>query len=355
MWCGFSPEDSLALLEDDRSFFGDFSESDSASSDNPSAPDSALELESDAEENFDLAEETAAEPQPLAASSPGKIKKQPSNVRLSSLEAVSERVHQGYQCREGNCFLQLALDTLHSVKNCCEELTCSELQIFITRKPDVPGRRDEPTHHGLAAERAVLRARITYQYEVSGVHVCKEVFMYAHCVSPRKLLSIQDHLNAGIIAPPDHGSTGTVPWNAASIDDVQEVLQFIKHYASVNGLLQPAAPRGHSKPAPTYLPCATTKKLVHALYARAGSKVAYTIFEKLWNLHCKTIVIMSPNEDVCCRCPNWQSAIARARTEEDRLKFTDALRAHIMEANSAKRQDKIKTRQDKRQVQKCYS
>ena len=51
---GFTPEDSLALLEDDPSFLGDFSESDSASSDDPSAPDSALELGSDIEENIDF-------------------------------------------------------------------------------------------------------------------------------------------------------------------------------------------------------------------------------------------------------------------------------------------------------------
>ena len=54
---GFSPEDSLALLEDDRSFFGELSDSESTSSDDPSAPDSTSELESDAEENFDLVEQ----------------------------------------------------------------------------------------------------------------------------------------------------------------------------------------------------------------------------------------------------------------------------------------------------------
>ena len=318
-------------------FFGELSDSDSTSSDDPSAPDSTSELESDAEENFDLVEEeAAAQPQPLAASGPGKRKKQPSNIRLSTLETVSERVHQGCQCREGNCFLKIDLDTLHSVMNCCEELTGSELQIFIAGKLDVLARRDELAHHGLAAQRAVSRARVTYHYEVSGVRVCKEVFMYAHCVSAHKLSSIHDHLNAGIIAPPHHRSAGTLPWNAASIDEVQEILQFINHYASINGLPQPAAPRGHNKPAPTYLPCATTKKLVHALYVKAGGKVAYTTFVKLWNMHCKTIVIMSPKEDVCCKCADWQSAIARARTEEDRLKFTDTLRVHIMEANSAR-------------------
>ena len=104
---------------------------------------------------------------------------------------------------------------------------CRELQIFIAGKLDVLARRDELAHHGLAAQRAVSRARVTYHYEVSGVRVCKEVFMYAHCVSAHKLSSIHDHLNAGIIAPPHHRSAGTLPWNAASIDEVQEVLQFI--------------------------------------------------------------------------------------------------------------------------------
>ena len=56
-----------------------------------------------------------------------------------------------------------------------------------------------------------------------GVHECKDVFMHAHCVCPLKLLLIKDYLNAGISAPPDHSSTSRVPWNAASIDDIQEV------------------------------------------------------------------------------------------------------------------------------------
>ena len=82
--------------------------------------------------------------------------------------------------------------------------------------------------------------------------------------------------------------------------------QFMKHYESVNGLPQPATPRGHNQPAPTYLPYAATKKLVHAWYARAGGKVAYTTFVKLWNQHCITIVIMGPKKEICCRCADWQ-------------------------------------------------
>ena len=109
-----------------------------------------------------------------------------------------------------------------------------------------------------------------------------------------------------------------------------DVKAFIIQYAVVHGLPQPAAPRGHNTAAPTYLSCVTTKKLVHALYAEAGGKVAYSTFMRLWADLCKEVIIMKPKEDVCGVCSDRQSRISRARTEEDRRKFTDALREHMI-------------------------
>ena len=43
----------------------------------------------------------------------------------------------------------------------------------------------------------------------------------------------------------------------------------------------------------------TTKKLVHALYAEVGGKVAYSTFVRLWAGLCKDVVIMKSKEDVC--------------------------------------------------------
>ena len=77
---------------------------------------------------------------------------------------------------------------------------------------------------------------------------------------------------------------------------------FIQNYATVNGLPQPAAPRGHNKQAPTHLPCVTTKKQVHTEYSKAGGKVAYSTFAKLWSKEGRDIVIMLPREDVCGTC-----------------------------------------------------
>ena len=111
---------------------------------------------------------------------------------------------------------------------------------------------------------------------------------------------------------------------------------FIRNYAIVNGLPQPAAPRGHNKQAPTYLPCVTTKKQVHAEYSKAGGKVAYSTFAKLWSKECRNIVIMLPKEDVCGTCADLQALISRSRTVETRLKYAEALKAHIVMATQAR-------------------
>ena len=118
-----------------------------------------------------------------------------------------------------------------------------------------------------------------------------------------------------------------MPCNALPADEVEEVKMFIQTYATVNGFPQPAAPRGHNKKAPTYLPCVTTKKQVHAEYSKAGGKVAYNTFSKQCSKECREIVIMLPKEDVCGTCADLQALISRSRTVETRLKHADALKS----------------------------
>ena len=155
-------------------------------------------------------------------------------------------------------------------------------------------------------------------------------------MSDRVLKQVKSRIAEGAVMKPTHASEGVMPWNAMSIDEVAEIKAFIRNYASVHGLPQPAAPRGHNKPAPKYLPCATTKKDVHTQYSKAGGAVAYTTFVKVWNRDCADVIIMKPKEDVCGTCSDLQSSIARARTEEQRLQLTESLRTHILLANSAR-------------------
>ena len=128
-----------------------------------------------------------------------------------------------------------------------------------------------------------------YRCVQSGFHLCPNI-------SEWTLKTLQANLAQYIVSPPRHGSEGTMPWNALPADEVEEVKMFIQSNATVNGLPQPAAPRGHNKQAPTYLPCVTTKKQVHAEHSKGGGQVAYSTFAKLWSKECQDIVIMLPNE-----------------------------------------------------------
>ena len=65
---------------------------------------------------------------------------------------------------------------------------------------------------------------------------------------------------------------------------------YIKNYADHFGLPQPSAPHGHNKPAPIYLPCHTTKLLLHSDYIQAGGEVSYTTFRRIWKVACPDIV-----------------------------------------------------------------
>ena len=337
---GFSAEDSLALRDDDLSFFGTVSdqssgESDGTSSGSSSASESLEDLPSDAEENLDLAQDEPCAP--LAASGPGKRARIPQEP--TTREQLLQRIEANCPCQEGNCFLKVSSDTLLTIKNQIETLSSEHRQIFIAGKLDTLASRGESRgHHGTSAERAASsRSRVTYRYEVAEVKVCQTVFMYVYSASEHLLRTVRAHLNEGIVVPPPHGSEGRLPWNAVPADEVGRVRNFIQHYGAIHGLPQPAAPRGHNKPAPTYLPCVTTKKLVYSLYVKSGgSNVSYPTFVKIWNREAPSVVIMKPKEDVCSTCSDLQSIISRAKTEESRLKFCDQLKSHIGRANSAR-------------------
>ena len=180
------------------------------------------------------------------------------------------------------------------------------------------------------------RSRLSYRYEVNQTKVCLSVFLYANSVTRYELQTVQSHLDADIIVPPDQGNVGSTPWHAVSAEEVGMVRDFIQNYACVHGLPQPSAPRGHNTAAPTYLPSIATKKMVHALYAKAGGTVSYQTFDKLWLRDCSDVIIMKPKEDVCGTCSDLQSVIVRARTEDARKRSVDELTEHMRHANEAR-------------------
>ena len=109
---------------------------------------------------------------------------------------------------------------------------------------------------------------------------------------------------------------------------VHEVSSFISHYVAVHGLPQPAAPRGHNRPVPAFLPCSPKKKQVCEKYLKAGGKAAQ--HSSLWSQQCSEIVVMQPKEDVYGKCSDLLSQVYHALTEVKRLLSTESLRTQSL-------------------------
>ena len=214
----------------------------------------------------------------------------------SSLADVEERRTRGCDCRGG--FLNVSAEDLKTARNLTEEVDKASRLIFISGKLDPPANRGETLQHASAARRTTSRAHVSYRYEVNQTKVCLAVFLFAYSVSRHELHTVQSHLDAGIVVPVPHRNVGVKPWHAVTAEEVTKVRDFILNYASINGLPQPSAPRGHNVAAPTYLPSVSIKKLIHALYMKAGGTVSYQTFDKLWLRDCPDVIIMKQVSEI---------------------------------------------------------
>ena len=161
-------------------------------------------------------------------------------------EEVADGVQNGFGCSGKNCLSDVDVRQLLRSRSMAEQLSQVELECFPAGKLDMMCRRGEVSHG--RATSAESRRRLTYDYSIGGVSVCIPAFLYAHCITRYTLQKVQSHLEADCVSPSPHASKETQPWNAASAEDVEVAVSFVKNYANVHGLPQPAAPRGHNKP-----------------------------------------------------------------------------------------------------------
>ena len=158
-------------------------------------------------------------------------------------EELQKRIEEGCPCAAGkNCFALVPSDLLLSVRKMTEAIDGNHRETNLAGKLDALARRGGAAHPGQVHGGAAERSTITFEYAVSGVHVCQTVFMYAHSCSRYVLKKVLSHLESGCIVAPDHGSKGAQPWNAFSAEETSDAVQFIQNYADKNGLPQPAAP-----------------------------------------------------------------------------------------------------------------
>ena len=133
------------------------------------------------------------------------------------------------------------------------------------------------------------------------------------------LLSMPDHLQYAFdhclvcqkaIYSWEHESKGRKAHNAYPFEIVCDAVTFIKNYASVFGLPQPAALRGRANQAPTYLPAHQNHKITHQKYREAHTKenmpfMQYRSFRDVWHACVPHIIFTTPWTDVCQKCEDF--------------------------------------------------
>ena len=196
-------------------------------------------------------------------------------------------------------------------------------------------RRDALQHARQMADRDERR-QITFQYRVSGIEVCSTVFTYCYDKTKWQLTLLQLMIREEAVLPREHGGLGRRP-NTAYPEEVSETaVRFIKNFAGVHGLPQPAARRSRPDDPPVYLPAHQNYKLVHAKYfdEMTGKQdcLGYHAFCKLWRRECTAIKFMSPREDVCHVCEEMRGNVRIAKSETEKEGALKAFSDHLESA-----------------------
>ena len=137
--------------------------------------------------------------------------------------------------------------------------------------------------------------------------MCKDAFILLHDIGTKQLKNLQKHLrNNGPIAR-EHGLIGRMPATTYPYSIVSEGARFIRNYAEVYGIPQPAARSGRAKNPPIYLPASQNYMIVHSKYVEACQAkdpharfLKYKSFTQMWKKCLPDIVFYDP--PVRCVC-----------------------------------------------------
>ena len=248
--------------------------------------------------------------------------------------SIEEKFGQG--CCGDNCYNQFCVDEVFLARLQLCELEKSEKEMLLLGKLQVGMNVSESVSHARRATSA-KRQRVTYKYSYDYRSVCRSAFCFLHGIGEKVLKNLQQHLKTNGAIPRIHGNKGKLAHNAFSFDMVQFVVQFIRNYATVNGLPQPAAQRGRGETGPIYLSASEGYNIVHAKYLQScleADRVAvkYHSFCQIWLQCVPHIKFMKPRQDVCQKCDNFRILIMQSTTEADKLTYTQQFKEHVEEA-----------------------
>lgn len=333
-WSGVSDEVAANLHSDDETFFGSDVELDSDTESEPSSPpakrprlsDHWSDSGSDAEQSSSGAAE-----QTDAAGSQGSADE--TLVADETDEQISQRLSAGCSCADANHFSALMTDEVNAVFQQIRAAPAKDTDCFLIGVLTAGMFADDAPHGSDG-----LRRRVKFRYSVFGREVCREAFSYVFRIGSSRLKRLQKLAAQKRCFPAPHGGFGGVPWNVCTEEMRCRVAEFIRNYASINGLPMPAAPRGRANNAPTYLPASETYVSVYMEYCDAQQEgeesVSLSTFKRIWHVRQPDVIFMKPRQDVCAKCERFRNNLRTSLSEQDKKDITEAWLKHINSAKS---------------------
>ena len=236
------------------------------------------------------------------------------NVTMDEVDAAEEHAINEFmtktcQCRFGlngaPCSTRFSRKLITSTRMTCCEMTKDELDLVVLAHL-------ESNRHS-AEEQKSSRSCVTYYFH--GYKVCRNTYLFAHSVGPKRFKNLITHFSENGLVPHTHGNAKRLPANTLPFDVTEDIVQFIKNCGEVHGLPLPGRiPGVYNCDKALLLPTYMTKRYVFRMYcdASSNSPVCRRKFESLWNQLLPHISSMKPATDLCDICQQYITKIIRS-------------------------------------------
>ena len=240
------------------------------------------------------------------------------NTDLSEKAKVEKFISDTCNCKFGEggqaCSTTISLDDIHVSRNNCHELSSAELDLVVLGAIQSSLNCGEASESG-RSEKKRERTRMTFYFH--GKRICKETFLFLHCISRTKFCSLVKHYKKSGLTLRSHGNKKRLPSSTFSAETVENVVKFILNVAEDQALLLPGRVPGFKRVDVKLLPSVLTKHSLWKTYSEictgnGQTSVGYSKFCDLWNQLCPFVVIMRPATDLCWTCQKNNNYIQKS-------------------------------------------
>jgi hypothetical protein len=258
-------------------------------------------------------------------------------------KSISDFLSRPCPCKQ-NCQKQFSEEEVFNARASFRMLTRDEQNCFILGQLRSCIRFTDIARSG---RYETVRERKKYDYRISADRpVCREVFLFYHGETSKRLRRLQQHLAQSGFVPVVHGNTGRKPIHACPSGDREVIKTFILNYAAAHGLPDPGRDirRGKGR-LRILLPTVMNYLSVYHIYERsmnsqAAKPLGYKSFIRIWREEVPYVEFNDPRTDLCMTCEEFKKKINQVsvqldeeREEKKAQVYQEAL-AHILDAKT---------------------